>query len=192
MTTYEFASGGRAFSMEDGALSFVRREPVPLSARQAMVLTYLIENAGRLVSGPEIASAVWGDDAPDGAVEGAVRGLMAALGDDPDAPLFIEAPSQRGYRFVGGAQNPGANAAADAPVSGARAVLAILSDAGMTPHGASLAPALSEATSLGQERGADQTYVDAVRALRAAAGRGDRLPPVALETVIDAVGGWAA
>ena len=185
MTTH-FASGGRAFALDDDRLCAVTRTPVPLSARQAAILRYFLDAPDRQVSAAEIAGAVWGGDAPEGAVEQAVGALRAALGDDPAAPLFIEAPSQRGYRFVGGVER----SATSLPATPVREVIGVLSRAGSPPHAAGLGEALTAARSIGEARGGDETYKEAVAALMRAAASGDRLPPIALETVIDGLGGW--
>ena len=188
---HRFASGGRAFALDPqtGALDAIRREAVPLSARQAAVLAYFVANPGRQVSVQEIADAAWGGAAPDGAVDQAVRAVMAALGDDPAAPLFIEPLSGRGYRFCGGVAGGDDLAAAPAPTD-ARGILAALSSAGAPPHAGNLPRVIEAARQMGEARGADQTFAEASRALSDAARRGERLPPVVLETMIDAVSGW--
>ena len=187
---YGFASGGRAFAMDDatGQLSVVRREAVPLSARQSALLRYFLANPNRQLSVPEIEAAVWGGEAPDGAVHHAVRALMTALGDDEDRPLFIEALAQRGYRFLAGVEGASAQPAPTDP----RSVLGILSDASGLPHPSGLADAVQEAKRLGRVNGADEHYAGAAEALGKAARSGERLPPMALETVMDALSGWAA
>ena len=184
--TASFASGGRAFAFEEDRLYAVTRMPVPLSPRQAAVLRFFLDTSDRQVSVAEIAGAVWGGGAPEGAVEQAVSALRVALGDDPAAPLFIEAPSQRGYRFVGGVEQPAASAA---PTS-ARDVIGVLSRSGQPPHAPELLGALAAARTIGEARGGDETYKEAVAVLTRAATAGDRMPPVALETVIDGLGGW--
>lgn len=187
--TYHFTSGGKAFALDadQGALYAVIRTPLPLSAPQADVLRFLLNNAGRQLSVAEIGSAVWGDHIPDGAVDHAIRAIMAALGDTPEQPLFIEALSQRGYRFLGGVSN--GEASAPAPKE-ARGILAMLGEAGPPPHANGLSAALTDARHLGDRHGGDETYAHAIKALQHAAASNERLPPVALETVIDALGSW--
>jgi DNA-binding winged helix-turn-helix (wHTH) protein/predicted ATPase len=76
-------------------------ERLPLRAKPFAVLAYLVRNPARLVLRDELARAVWPDThVGEGLLRGYVRELRAVLGDDPDAPRFIETLARRGYRFV--------------------------------------------------------------------------------------------
>ena len=182
----EFASGGQAFDLsEDGQLMRVVREPRPLCPAQAAMLRLLLLRCGQQVSEAELAQAGWGDPAPEGAVAAGVRAIQAALGDDPAAPLFIEALPQRGYRFAGGVTGQVAPAAA-APAEPA-ALEAVIQALCGAVSGPGIAPALADARAHGERSNLGPAYDRAVEMLMRAAeaGRGEPLPALALETVID-------
>jgi DNA-binding winged helix-turn-helix (wHTH) protein/predicted ATPase len=76
-------------------------ERLPLRAKPFAVLAYLVRNPARLVLRDELVSAIWPDThVGDGLLRGYVRELRNVLGDDPEAPRFIETIARRGYRFV--------------------------------------------------------------------------------------------
>ena len=67
------------------------------------VLRLLLERPGEVVTREELRQRLW----PDGttvdfehSLNAAVKRLRAALGDDADAPRFVETLPRRGYRFV--------------------------------------------------------------------------------------------
>jgi DNA-binding winged helix-turn-helix (wHTH) protein len=65
------------------------------------VLRHLAEHAGQLVTVGDLVHAVWADShgsAP--LVKGCVREVRKLLGDDSEAPRYIETVGRRGYRFV--------------------------------------------------------------------------------------------
>lgn len=67
------------------------------------LLEMLVSRPGELVTRDELSKGLW----PGGVVEfdanlnTALRKLRAVLGDDADAPRFIETVPRRGYRFIG-------------------------------------------------------------------------------------------
>jgi DNA-binding winged helix-turn-helix (wHTH) protein len=76
----------------------VKLEKVPME-----VLVLLVTNAGILVSRTEIHAALWGSDVfvdAGAAINTAVRKIRRALGDDAEAPRFIETVVGKGYRFI--------------------------------------------------------------------------------------------
>lgn len=74
---------------------------IPLRPKSFAVLRYLVERRGRLVSKQELLEGVWPDTSVhDAALKVCVREIRAALGDDNDAPRFIETAHRRGYRFI--------------------------------------------------------------------------------------------
>src|SRR5229473_2502453 len=78
---------------EDQRLA-IRRKPF-------VVLRYLVERAGLLVLREELEKQVWPKvHVSNGVLRGYVGELRALLGDDADAPRFIETAQGRGYRFV--------------------------------------------------------------------------------------------
>jgi TolB-like protein/DNA-binding winged helix-turn-helix (wHTH) protein len=88
-----------------------RLEKLPME-----LLILLSERRGQLVTRAEIQERLWGRDvflSADAAINTAVRKVRRALGDDPDAPRFLETVVGKGYRFVGAITVvPGTEAAA--------------------------------------------------------------------------------
>jgi len=104
LARYELRRGGRV----------ERLEKLPME-----LLTLLAERRGLLVTRAEILERLWGKDVfvdADAAINTAVRKVRRALGDDPDAPHFLETVVGKGYRFVGPITViPGAAATRSAP-----------------------------------------------------------------------------
>jgi pimeloyl-ACP methyl ester carboxylesterase/DNA-binding winged helix-turn-helix (wHTH) protein len=74
---------------------------VPLTPKAFALLTYLAQQAGRLVSKQELLDAVWpGVFVGDAVLKSTIREVRKALGDDPQCPRFIETAHRRGYRFI--------------------------------------------------------------------------------------------
>jgi predicted ATPase/DNA-binding winged helix-turn-helix (wHTH) protein len=87
---------------------------LPLRPKPFAVLAYLAMQAGRLVPRAELVKAVWPDTHIGAAVlRGYIRDLRLALGDDPQAPRFIETLAHRGYRFVAAVSGSAASPADD-------------------------------------------------------------------------------
>ena len=62
----------------------------------------MLERAGDVVSRQELIDSVWKDAfVTDTSLAEAVSVLRQALGDDPQAPTYIQTLHRRGYRFVG-------------------------------------------------------------------------------------------
>jgi TolB-like protein/DNA-binding winged helix-turn-helix (wHTH) protein/Flp pilus assembly protein TadD len=81
----------------DGRVERLEKRPMEL-------LILLSERRGQLVTRAEILERLWGRDvslSTDAAINTAVRKVRRALGDDPDAPRFLETVVGKGYRFVG-------------------------------------------------------------------------------------------
>src|SRR5215475_13056230 len=75
--------------------------PIPLAPKALSLLEYLAERPGRLVKKSELLDAVWpGVFVADGALKVCIREIRRALGDDAQAPRFIETAHRRGYRFI--------------------------------------------------------------------------------------------
>jgi TolB-like protein/DNA-binding winged helix-turn-helix (wHTH) protein len=76
---------------------------VRLSPRAHKVLALLATRAGRLVTRQEIQHELWGEatfvDFEQG-VNHCVKQIRDALGDDAEAPRFVETLPRRGYRFI--------------------------------------------------------------------------------------------
>ncbi len=76
-------------------------EKIPLPGKAFVVLRYLVEHAGQLVSKAELFAALWpGTAVTDGALTFCIVELRKALGDNAKAPRFIETVHRRGYRFM--------------------------------------------------------------------------------------------
>src|SRR5882762_10216607 len=74
---------------------------IALRPKTFAVLRLLVERAGQLVTKEELLDAVWPDTSVSDVVPiVCVRELRQALGDQADAPHFIETVPRRGYRFI--------------------------------------------------------------------------------------------
>jgi len=73
-----------------------------LTPRAFDVLSFLLDNAGRVVEKQEIFEAVWKDTfVGDNALTKIIKELRQTLGDSADKPRYIETVPKRGYRFIG-------------------------------------------------------------------------------------------
>ena len=80
----------------DGRL--VRLQPQPYK-----ILVRLLRSPGEVVSRDELRRELWADDTFVDFEQGlntCIRQIRAALGDDAEAPRFIETLQRRGYRFL--------------------------------------------------------------------------------------------
>jgi TolB-like protein/DNA-binding winged helix-turn-helix (wHTH) protein/Tfp pilus assembly protein PilF len=80
----------------DGAL--IKLQPQPFR-----VLAFLAARAGQAVTREEIQREIWGDETfvdYEQGVNFCIKRIRAALGDDAQAPRFIETLPRRGYRFI--------------------------------------------------------------------------------------------
>src|SRR5919112_3142015 len=92
--------GPFAFDRQSRLLSRNGSE-VALPPRVLGVLELLIDRAGQVVARQELLDAVWKDAfVTDTSLAEAVSFLRQALGDDPQAPRYIQTVHRRGYRFV--------------------------------------------------------------------------------------------
>jgi serine/threonine-protein kinase len=103
---------------------------VPLPPRVIGVLEFLLARAGDVVPRQEILESVWKDAfVTDTSLAEAISFLRQTLGDDPQAPTYIQTVHRRGYRFVAAvsaAAGPGEPAAAgdeEHPVSARQVVV---------------------------------------------------------------------
>jgi TolB-like protein/DNA-binding winged helix-turn-helix (wHTH) protein/Flp pilus assembly protein TadD len=74
-----------------------------LKPQAARVLSILAGRPGEAVHREEIRGALWGEDTFvdfDASLNSCITQLRSALGDDPEAPRFIETVPRHGYRFV--------------------------------------------------------------------------------------------
>lgn len=92
--------GPFVFDRTNGLLRNLGRE-VPLPPRVLGVLELLITRAGAIVSRQALIDTVWKDAfVTDTSLAEAVSVLRQALGDDSQAPRYIQTVHRRGYRFV--------------------------------------------------------------------------------------------
>jgi eukaryotic-like serine/threonine-protein kinase len=76
---------------------------VKLQQQPFRLLVFLLENAGRVVTGEEIQRRIWQGNTFvdfDSSLRVAVRKMREALGDDAENPRYIETIPKRGYRFI--------------------------------------------------------------------------------------------
>lgn len=72
-----------------------------LTPRAFEVLIYLIENRDRVVEKQELFDQIWGVSfVSDNALTRMIREIRQVLGDNADAPRYIETSHRRGYRFI--------------------------------------------------------------------------------------------
>jgi DNA-binding winged helix-turn-helix (wHTH) protein len=72
-----------------------------LTPKAFIVLRYLNDHAGQLVTKDELMRNVWADTVvTDGALVACIRELRKALHDDAHHPQYIETVHRRGYRFL--------------------------------------------------------------------------------------------
>lgn len=137
------AAGADEEGDANGALVLWRAaERIALPPKSVALLRYLVERPGRLVTKQELLQELWPDThVAEGVLKVRIRELRAALGDNVEAPSFIETVHRRGYRFIAAVANredavaggrdvaaPSVEAvSADAPI-GRGAVLAALEE----------------------------------------------------------------
>jgi TolB-like protein/tetratricopeptide (TPR) repeat protein len=77
-------------------------ETTALTPRAFDVLLYLIEHHDRLVDKQELFGHVWKETfVTDSALTQVIKEIRHAIGDDAQAPRYIETVHKRGYRFIG-------------------------------------------------------------------------------------------
>jgi DNA-binding winged helix-turn-helix (wHTH) protein/tetratricopeptide (TPR) repeat protein len=83
------------------ALLWRGQERVVLAPKPFEVLCCLVERPGELVTKDELFDAVWSDlHVSESSLTVAINALRSALGDDRQAPHYIETVTRRGYRFI--------------------------------------------------------------------------------------------
>jgi len=72
-----------------------------ITPRAFDVLVFLIENQGRVVEKAELIETVWKEKfVSDNALSRSIKEVRHAIGDNADAPRYIETITRRGYRFI--------------------------------------------------------------------------------------------
>jgi len=76
-------------------------EVVPLTRKALHTLVALVSHAGDIVDKEDLLNEVWRDTfVTEDTLTQNVSTLRKALGDDPEAPEYIETIPRRGYRFL--------------------------------------------------------------------------------------------
>src|SRR5262245_53699607 len=143
-------------------------QAVRLTPKAFAVLQHLVRHAGRLVSKKELLAEVWPEIAVGEAVlKVSIGEIRKALGDQAQAPQFIETVHRRGYRFIApltiasqSVQDPTFNAQNAEEFSGQR-----LTSRGKIPQSA-IYPPRSMPTLMGREAELAQLQSWLERALR--------------------------
>ena len=90
--------GGRIFALRHGELLDADERVIPLRAKSARMLDYLIANHGRVIPKDDLAAAVWPDvTATDESIAQCVTDIRKALGDGDRE--IVETFPKRGYRL---------------------------------------------------------------------------------------------
>jgi TolB-like protein/DNA-binding winged helix-turn-helix (wHTH) protein/Flp pilus assembly protein TadD len=72
-----------------------------ITPRAFEVLVYLLEHPGRIVEKQELFDEVWKERfVTDNALSRIIKEIRQVIGDDADAPQYIETIPKRGYRFI--------------------------------------------------------------------------------------------
>jgi TolB-like protein len=78
---------------------------VKITPRAFEVLLYLIRQPGRVVGKQELFEQVWKEAyVSDNALTRMIKEIRHVIGDDANAPRYIETVPKRGYRFIGAVQ----------------------------------------------------------------------------------------
>src|SRR5688500_6967722 len=78
-----------------------------LSPRSFDLLVYLIEHRNRVVEKQELFEQIWKESfVTDNALTRAVKDIRRAIGDDADAPRYVETVPERGDRFIAEVETP--------------------------------------------------------------------------------------
>lgn len=95
---YEF----REFRLDTKEKTLMRgEEHLELTPKCFELLTFLVENSGRLLTKDEIMTEVWRDSfVEEGNLTFNIRQLRVILGDNTQQPLFIKTVRHHGYRFI--------------------------------------------------------------------------------------------
>lgn len=83
----------------------LRRDGKPVKIREQpfLILVYLLEHAGEIVTREELRAVLWPSDTFvdfEHSLNMAMMKLRDSLGESTDTPLFIETIPRRGYRFI--------------------------------------------------------------------------------------------
>jgi len=81
---------------------FVKGNELKLTALEFKLLTYLIDNKGKLITKEELFDNVWNDKfTQDGTLNVHIRRLRMLIEEDANNPKYIVTVWKGGYRFIG-------------------------------------------------------------------------------------------
>lgn len=84
---------------------FIDQEPVKLTSLEFKLLTYLVQNTGRMITKQEIFEKVWEDKfTGDSTLNVHIRKIREAIERVPSNPEYILTVWGDGYKFTGGKQ----------------------------------------------------------------------------------------
>jgi DNA-binding winged helix-turn-helix (wHTH) protein/tetratricopeptide (TPR) repeat protein len=115
-----FARGGWTDAVEFGPFRLDRdryvlsklspdgtEQEVVLRRKAFDLLSYMVGNAGRIISPEEFFRELWPNvNVQAAGLKGHILQIRNAIGDAPDAPLYVETVRGRGYRFVANVTAP--------------------------------------------------------------------------------------
>jgi TolB-like protein/DNA-binding winged helix-turn-helix (wHTH) protein/Tfp pilus assembly protein PilF len=114
--------------------------PVKLQPQPFKVLAFLAAHAGQMVTREEIQREIWGDETfvdYEQGVNFCIKQIRGALGDDAQAPRYIETLPRRGYRFIASVESltlENGHAATAPPETVVRPLEAAVSPPGAAPE----------------------------------------------------------
>ena len=83
--------------------AYVGGNCVKLTALEFKLLSYLIENRGKVISKKELFEKVWEDKfTGDGTLNVHIRRLREAIEKNPNEPEYLQTVWGNGYKFTGG------------------------------------------------------------------------------------------
>lgn len=106
-----------------------------ITPRAFEVLVYLLARGGRVVSKQELFDSIWQESfVTDNALTRMIKEIRQVIGDDADAPRYIETVPKRGYRFIAEVEKieakPPENPAKNEPIVSSIAVLPFINQSG--------------------------------------------------------------
>lgn len=73
---------------------------IPLSAKESLIMRYLMRNHGKILTREQIYQNVWGDNAvDDNTIMVHIRRLRTKIEDTPHAPVYLRTVRGMGYQF---------------------------------------------------------------------------------------------
>lgn len=100
----EFSDGYLSVNFETKQVK-VNGKPIKLTALEFRLLSYLIENRGKVISKRELFEKVWEDKfTGDGTLNVHIRKIREAIESNPNEPKYIITVWGDGYKFTGGKQ----------------------------------------------------------------------------------------